>query len=93
MNDQQKACSHEEFGAVVRVARLIDSGKFVAEVRVKCVKCELPFRFIGVPPGLAWDYPTCSIDGLEMNAPIEPEFEKRLFSSASYHMPAKVEAH
>lgn len=42
-------------------------------------------------PGLAWDRPTCSIDATEIHLPIEPEGEKRLFTGATYHMPAKVE--
>lgn len=83
-------CPHEQFHADVKVARLLDSGKFMAEVRICCVECSEPFRFIGIPAGISFDYPAVSIDGLELNAPIEPEIEKQLFGSASYQMP-KIE--
>jgi len=87
MKRDPKNCPHEQFLAVVHVARLLDSGKFVAEVRVRCVNCEEPFRFIGLPAGLRFDGPTVSIDGLVLHAPIEPEIETQLQQRASYQMP------
>lgn len=80
-------CNHPNFAAGVSVGRFLDSGKFMCEVRIVCVQCREPFRFRGVPPGISWDHPTCSIDGLELNCPVEPEQEKRLFSGATYQMP------
>lgn len=84
------ACQHLEFAAAVGVARLEDSGRFMCELRVCCVDCREPFRFKGIPPGLSFDRPTVSIDGLEAHLPIEPEGDRRLFSSASFEMPAPV---
>jgi hypothetical protein len=81
-----KDCTHPEFHANVAVARIEDVGKFVAEIRVRCVRCGEPFRFVGVPAGLSYDHPMVSIDGLELNAPIEPEIETRLHASASFHV-------
>lgn len=80
-------CSHNDFYATVRVARLEDSGKFIAEIEIHCTQCQEPFRFVGVPAGCRFDQPTCSIDGLMLNAPIEPELEKRLHDAATYQMP------
>lgn len=59
------ACRHEQFAAAVAVNRFEDTGRFSAEIRVVCVQCREPFRAIGVQPGIAWDHPTCNIDGLE----------------------------
>jgi hypothetical protein len=80
-------CEHPDFMANVRVGRMLDSGKFIAEIRVRCARCGEPFRFIGVPAGLAWDHPSCTIDGLMLQAPCEPELEKKLHDRASYQMP------
>jgi hypothetical protein len=82
-----KDCTHPDFYANVGVARLEDSGKFLAEVRVKCSACGMPFRFLGVPAGVAFYEPRTSIDDLELRAPIEPEMEKQLHGSASFEMP------
>jgi hypothetical protein len=81
-----KDCVHDNFHADVRVARIEDVGKFVAEIRVTCVTCGEPFRFVGVPAGLSYAQPMVSIDGLELNAPIEPEIETRLHERATFHV-------
>lgn len=80
-------CAHEQFGAEVDVHRLEDSGKFIADVRVKCVQCGEPFRFIGLSAGISFDQPTVSIDETELRAPIEPEGDKRLQTRALFQMP------
>lgn len=85
---EPKDCRHEEFYTAVKVARILDVGKFVAEISIKCVECGEPFRFVGVPAGLAYDRPHCSIDGLELHAPIEPEIEKRLHDRATFQFTA-----
>lgn len=86
-------CAHEEFHTDVKVTRLEDSGKFIAEIQVKCLQCNEPFRFVGLPAGLAFDRPTVSIDELELHAPIEPEGEKRLQTSARFQMPDVLKRH
>lgn len=79
-------CTHEQFISVVAVARVLDVGEFVAEVTVNCVGCGVPMRFKGVPAGFSYERPTVTIDGVELHAPIEPEYEKRLQASASFEM-------
>jgi len=69
---------------------MLDTGRFVAEVRIICVQCREPFRFIGIEPGVSWDKPACSIDGIEALLPVEPEIEKRLFAGARYQMPPSI---
>ena len=59
---------HEDFDATVAVARLEDTGRFMCEVRIKCVGCGVPFQF----PGLDLDGARVSIDGLEANIAICP---------------------
>jgi hypothetical protein len=61
------------FDAQVRVARLEDSGRFVAEVRIHCVDCKTLFQFAGLPPGVNLDGATVSLDGLEANIAIHPQ--------------------
>lgn len=84
---EQKACPHEQFAAQVNVQRFEDTGKFLAEITVTCSQCHLGMRFIGVRAGLGWSEPTCSIEGLTLNAPMEPEAIRVLHAGASYEMP------
>ena len=66
-------CSHMNFKANVNVARLEDSGRFMAEVRVTCSDCGLPFQFNGLAAGLDMNGAAVSIDGLEANLSISPQ--------------------
>lgn len=84
---EQLACAHEDFGAEVRVGRMLDTGRFIAEITISCSQCQLPFRFKGVQAGVAWERPTCSIEGLTLNAPIEPELVRVLQAGATFEMP------
>ncbi len=66
-------CKHEEFRASVRVARLEDIGGFMAEIRVECAQCGLPFEFQGLEPGVDLHGARVSIDGQEANIAITPK--------------------
>ena len=66
-------CQHLNFSAECKVARIEDLGRFVLEVKVRCVDCDKPFQFVGVEPGFNYNAPTVSLDGLEANLPITPE--------------------
>lgn len=75
--DQDKACPHNDFEARVEVNRLTsnDNGPvtgYAADIRIQCLHCREPFRFIGVPAGLRPDRPMCSVDETELRAPIRP---------------------
>lgn len=63
-------CPHESFNADVRVNHLLDSGRFVAEVRINCIYCGDKFRFIGLPSGLDLNGASVSIDGTEAHLAI-----------------------
>lgn len=69
-------CAHMEFQAEVRVARLVDSGRFNAEVRIWCAQCRKPFQFLGLEPGIDLSGARVSLDGLEANLAICPEGSK-----------------
>ena len=65
-------CEHNDFEASVTVNRLEDVKRFAADVHIKCRECGKPFQFLGLPGGLAPDYPTTSVDGTEARLPITP---------------------
>lgn len=67
------SCPHLNFDASVGVCRLEDTGRFVAEIRIRCKDCNTPFQFMGLPPGLDFDGATVSLDGLEASIGIHPE--------------------
>lgn len=71
--DVKAACKHMNFDAAVKVARLEDSGRFMAELRITCMDCGVPMQFMGLQPGLNLDGATVSLDGLEANLAIHPQ--------------------
>lgn len=58
-------CPHMNFSANVDVSRLETSGRFMADVRIKCTECGEPFRFLGLPAGIDLDGAAVSVDGFE----------------------------
>lgn len=66
------ACKHMNFDACVSVARLEDSGQFLAHVKVECLECKLPFQFLGLPLGLELQGAAMSVDGQEARLAIAP---------------------
>lgn len=70
-----KSCKHENFLADVQVNRIENVGKFQADVRIKCVDCGVPFRFIGLPCGLDMNGAAVSVDGCEGRFAVAPKGE------------------
>ncbi|KKL94431.1 hypothetical protein LCGC14_1864690 [marine sediment metagenome] len=68
-------CKHLEFDAFVEVNRLVDSGRFSADIRVRCRDCELPFVFRGLPLGVNLNGAAMSADGTEARLAIAPQDE------------------
>ena len=71
-------CKHENFTARVNVGRLLHDGRedpsaFVAEIKINCVECGLPFEFLGVPMGYQPGATRVSPDGLELRAALKPQ--------------------
>lgn len=69
------SCPHENFVADVTVNRLSDTGRFQADVTIKCEQCNTPFRFIGLPYGLDLNGAAVSVDGTEGRFAIAPKGE------------------
>lgn len=63
-------CPHLEFSANVSVARLSESGRFCADIKIECSHCKEPFRFLGLPCGLDLNGAAVSPDGTEMRVAI-----------------------
>jgi hypothetical protein len=72
---------------LVKMTRMEDSGKFVAEISVSCALCETKFRFLGVPAGISFDRPMVSVDGTELRAPMAPQNEPVLANRYSVEVP------
>jgi hypothetical protein len=68
-------CKHESFDCSVTVNRLEDIGRFTADVRIKCLQCGMPFRFIGLPAGVDLNGAAVSINGEEARMAIAPKGE------------------
>lgn len=68
-------CEHKNFDAEVDVTRLEDSGRFQADVRIRCRDCGKPFRFIGLPAGLDLNGAATSVDATEGRFAIAPKGE------------------
>ena len=70
------SCKHESFDASVRVARIEDKGRFMAEVRINCRDCGTPMQFMGLEPGFNYNGANVSLDGLEANIGIHPRGQR-----------------
>ncbi len=66
------SCEHQNFAALVNVQRLLDVGKFVCEIGVKCADCGLEFSFVGLPLAISIDRACLNIDATVVSLPIEP---------------------
>jgi hypothetical protein len=73
-------CRHEQHESAVRIHHFVDTGRWNAEIQIRCLQCKAPFRFLGIAAGLSWEGPTCSVEGEELRIPIEPAPAPRLVS-------------
>lgn len=76
-DDGMADCKHMDFAANVAVARLEDSGRFNAEIQVRCKDCNTPFRFLGLKVGLDTAGAMMSPDGTEARIAIVPVGEEQ----------------
>lgn len=73
-----KDCKHLNFYAHVNVGRIIDDVNmekvkhYMADIKIKCNDCGLPFEFIGFEHGMSFVKPLVSIDYTEARIPIRP---------------------
>ena len=72
-------CKHENFHAVVAVNRMMknegdsEPAGYLCEITVRCVTCDTPFEFIGLPCGAMFDQPCVDPSAQELRAPIRPK--------------------
>lgn len=71
-------CQHMVFMCNAKMTRLAESETsekivgYRADIKVHCGECGQPFEWIGLPGGFNPAFPTVSLDGFEMWAPIRP---------------------
>jgi hypothetical protein len=69
-------CEHFHFESAVRVNRLTNEAGVVngysAEVTIRCVDCQTPFAFMGLPAGVVVGGAAASMDAEEGRFYIEP---------------------
>lgn len=79
-SNPDRACEHENFHTEVGVHRLTNCRMptggpiigYTADISIACVDCGERFRWIGLPLGVSGQWPTVSIDGHTMHAPLRP---------------------
>jgi hypothetical protein len=70
------ACKHENFDGAIRIDRIEDKGRFMADIKVTCRDCGTPMQFMGLEPGINFDGATVSLDGLELRIGIHPQGQR-----------------
>jgi hypothetical protein len=80
--DPDQPCYHPELHVDVAFGRIgeDDPGNptpgmptsFVLEIKARCLACDEPFVFDGVPAGLSFSAPAVSLDSRELRAPVRP---------------------
>ena len=88
-----RPCVHPEFETRARIVRLTDTEGgpvtgYKADIQICCAKCQLPFRFIGLSAGSSPSYPTISLLGDELRAPIEPAADAPTWDEPTARMEA-----
>ncbi|WDI31569.1 hypothetical protein PUV54_16580 [Hyphococcus flavus] len=83
------ACEHKNFHCAAHIGRLSDEEGgpitgYVADLKIECADCGLPFRFVGLNAGNHHSEPRVSIDGIELRAPIEPAEHEKFAPRAEY---------
>jgi len=72
-------CPHENFHADVGIHRLVDEqtpkqvNAFIAEIKVHCKDCGLPFEWVGLTAGYRGDAPRVDVAAQELRAPLKPK--------------------
>lgn len=82
-------CEHPDFNVFADINRIIDIGAFVADVRISCKDCGLPFEFIGVSAGLSYEKPMASVTAQEIHLPIKPKGSKLMPAVAGFEVRAQ----
>lgn len=84
-NERQKGkmaettkCGHFNFMTNAKIARLEDSGGFMADIMINCIDCKKQFKFLGMPLGLNMNGVAVSPDLGEARLAIAPMSEAEM---------------
>lgn len=71
-------CAHLNFRVDADINRITkgEGGPvegYMADIRIKCTDCDLPFEFIGLDCGMLWDRPMVNPSAQVLRAPIKPK--------------------
>lgn len=77
MSDRGERCEHKDFHTAVNIGRLTDGDtgpvrSFMADIRINCKDCGLPFEFMGLQMGMDLQGARMSPDGQEARIAITP---------------------
>lgn len=72
MTENMNLCKHMDFAASVLVNRLEDTGRFMADVSIRCAHCNEPFQFLWLKPGLDMAGAAVDLEGTELRVAILP---------------------
>lgn len=74
-----RPCPHLNFAVDVAVNRIGEAETvnglpraYVADIKVRCVDCDEPFRWTGLRAGLSHTHPMVNVDETELRAPLRP---------------------
>ncbi len=66
-------CKHPDFEVQVSVNKLMDTGRFQAEININCAVCKAPFTFLGLRKGVVnLNGAVVSPDGIQARMAIFP---------------------
>lgn len=73
----ENRCEHNNFHSDVSVDRIqpkenMPVSHYAISLKVKCIDCNIDFRFLGDRVGLSSDHPTIGVMGHELRAPMHP---------------------
>ena len=69
-------CKHEEFRIDLTMNYLEDIEARNADIKIRCIQCDRPFCFLGVPFGLSLQGAACSVDRTELRIAVVPQGEE-----------------
>jgi len=69
-------CKHEDQEMNSECTFLEDTEYWMVEIKIKCKKCGIAFKFMGLPAGLDYEKPTINVLGTTIHLPVHPVGEE-----------------
>ncbi len=70
------SCKHEDQKMDGKCTFLTDTERWMVDIKIKCEKCGVSFKFLGLPAGLNYEKPTVDIAGTTIQLPVYPDGEE-----------------